>query len=103
MSKAVDLYHSLALQASEMLVAGQLDIFMLFAGKMKRKDVLLINIIKQRISRRMVEEPLVEINHQLVTMKASTNKINGMLPRVEMVSSSLERNLCVGVERWIVV
>ena len=51
----------------------------------------------------MMEEPLVETHHQVLMNQAPMIEINGVLPRVEKLSSFLKRNLHVGVEKIIVI
>lgn len=46
---------------------------------------------------------MLEKNHQVMTTLANTTKINGIHPRVEMVSCFLDRSLFVGAERRIMV
>ena len=52
LSKVVDAYHSVALQASGMLTANQVEISMLSAEAVRRKDVLLAGVLNQRIKKR---------------------------------------------------
>ena len=51
----------------------------------------------------MVEKPLVVVNYQVVMTQAPTLKLNCVHAMIEMVLSFLERSLCVGVEKRIVV
>ena len=49
------------LQASGILTTGQLDILTLFIGAVRKKDVLLMNVLNKRIRKR---EPLTGRNFQ---------------------------------------